>query len=389
MSSSPTRCRGSCVRVPAPVPPGRRPGGLLAVLASVPDPRARRGVRHRVVSVLAISVAAVLAGARAYAVIAEWAGEQSDRGPGRVRGARAGCRPRPRSAGCSPGIDAAVLAAAVGAFVWTRTTVAEGRRVIAIDGKSLRGAGGADGVMPHLVAALDHATGTVLAQLATTAKSNEIPTVRTLLQDAGPDRGGGHDRCHAYPGRHRPAHPGRRRRLPDDGQGQPAQAARDAQGDALEQGPVLTRPPTRGRGRRITRTIKVLQAPTDLAGWADFPGAAQVAQIRRTRTSKTKTRQPEEDRRGRLRDHLRRPPHGTATHAGRVGPAPLADRVPALDPRRRLRRRPQPDPHRHRRRNHGHPTATPRSACSAWPAGPPSPPRYATTNATPTRSLPC
>ncbi len=37
------------------------------------------------------------------------------------------------------------------------------------------------GVMPHLVGALDHATGTVLAQLATTAKSNEIPTVRTLL----------------------------------------------------------------------------------------------------------------------------------------------------------------------------------------------------------------
>ena len=40
----------------------------MEVLASVPDPRARRGVRHRVVAVLAVSVAAVLAGARAYTV---------------------------------------------------------------------------------------------------------------------------------------------------------------------------------------------------------------------------------------------------------------------------------------------------------------------------------
>ena len=56
------------------------------------------------------------------------------------------------------------------------------RRVIAIDGKTVRGARtAADGCAPHLVAALDHATGTVLGQLATAAKSNEIPTVRTLL----------------------------------------------------------------------------------------------------------------------------------------------------------------------------------------------------------------
>ena len=55
--------------------------------------------------------------------------------------------------------------------LWTRTTVSGGRRVIAIDGKSLRGAGNRDGVLPHLVTALDQATGAVLAQLATTAKS--------------------------------------------------------------------------------------------------------------------------------------------------------------------------------------------------------------------------
>jgi hypothetical protein len=70
-------------------------------------------------------------------------------------------------------------------LLWTRTRVVAGRRVIAIDGKTVRGARTATTVgkttAPHLVSAFDHATGTVLGQLATAAKSNEIPTVRTLL----------------------------------------------------------------------------------------------------------------------------------------------------------------------------------------------------------------
>ena len=43
---------------------------------------------------------------------------------------------------------------------------------------------------------------------------------------------------------------------------------------------------TTDRGRRITRTIKIADVPD----WIDFPGAAQVAQLRRTVTDKgTKT----------------------------------------------------------------------------------------------------
>ena len=48
---------------------------LLAALAAVPDPRKARGCRHRLVTVLAIGVCAVLAGARSYVAIAEWAHE--------------------------------------------------------------------------------------------------------------------------------------------------------------------------------------------------------------------------------------------------------------------------------------------------------------------------
>ena len=49
------------------------PTDVVAALATVPDPRARRGIRHRLVTVLALAVCAVLAGARSYVAIAEWA----------------------------------------------------------------------------------------------------------------------------------------------------------------------------------------------------------------------------------------------------------------------------------------------------------------------------
>ena len=48
---------------------------LLAYLARVPDPRAARGRRHRLVTILALAAAAVLAGARSIAAITEWAAD--------------------------------------------------------------------------------------------------------------------------------------------------------------------------------------------------------------------------------------------------------------------------------------------------------------------------
>jgi DDE family transposase len=48
---------------------------LLAYLAAVPDPRAARGRRHRLAAILGLAAAAVLAGARSIAAIAEWAAD--------------------------------------------------------------------------------------------------------------------------------------------------------------------------------------------------------------------------------------------------------------------------------------------------------------------------
>ena len=48
-------------------------GGLMEMLGTVVDPRKPRGVRHPVVTVVAIAICAALSGARGFNAIAEWA----------------------------------------------------------------------------------------------------------------------------------------------------------------------------------------------------------------------------------------------------------------------------------------------------------------------------
>ncbi|NMM91436.1 hypothetical protein B2J88_45280 [Rhodococcus sp. SRB_17] len=55
--------------------------GLLAAFESVPDPRKKRGVRHRFSAILFVSVCAVLSVARSFAAIAEWAADTGTDAP--------------------------------------------------------------------------------------------------------------------------------------------------------------------------------------------------------------------------------------------------------------------------------------------------------------------
>jgi len=50
-------------------------GSLLDALERIPDPRHRRGIRHRPDSMLALAVCGVLSGARSVAALGEWAQE--------------------------------------------------------------------------------------------------------------------------------------------------------------------------------------------------------------------------------------------------------------------------------------------------------------------------
>jgi hypothetical protein len=51
---------------------------LLDLLSQLPDPRKRRGRRHALAGLLAVGIAAVIAGSRSFAAIGQWA---ADAGP--------------------------------------------------------------------------------------------------------------------------------------------------------------------------------------------------------------------------------------------------------------------------------------------------------------------
>src|SRR5688500_2307478 len=95
--------------------------GVLAVLARIADPRKRRGGRHRLGAVVGLAVCAVLAGARSFVAIAEWAADadEATRAELGVTGAVA-CESTFRRT--LQALDADALDDAVGAWAQARTS---------------------------------------------------------------------------------------------------------------------------------------------------------------------------------------------------------------------------------------------------------------------------
>jgi predicted transposase YbfD/YdcC len=165
----------------------QRCADLLEHLARLPDPRKRRGRRHGITAVLAVAVCAVLAGARSFAAIGEWAADVPTGVLAALRVRRdplTGTRQPPGESTLRrvlTGIDTAALDTLVATWLSRHPQRVHSRlRAVAVDGKTLRGSG-APGVQVHLLAALDHATGAVLAQVRVDGKSNEISAFQPLL----------------------------------------------------------------------------------------------------------------------------------------------------------------------------------------------------------------
>jgi predicted transposase YbfD/YdcC len=263
--------------------PAARSQYLLDLLGQVPDPRKKRGRRHPLAGLLAVGIAAVIGGSKSFTAIGQWA---ADAGPEvlTVLGAARGAADESTFRRAFALVSADVLDRVLGAWLWTRAVRAGGRLVIAVDGKTVRGAKGKDGKAPHLVAALAHGIGAVLGQVAVEEKSNEIPAVRELLK-AFADLAGvvltidamhtQHDTAQLILGRgadyvmtvkaNMPTLYRQLKKLP------------------------WTRIPSvssvsKDHGRHARRTIKVALAPA----WIGFEGAAQVAQLRRTVVKKGK-----------------------------------------------------------------------------------------------------
>ena len=69
--------------------PPARSQYLLDLVAQIPDPRKRRGRRHPLAGLIAVGIAAVIAGSRSFAAIGQWAadtGAETLAGLGAARG---------------------------------------------------------------------------------------------------------------------------------------------------------------------------------------------------------------------------------------------------------------------------------------------------------------
>jgi predicted transposase YbfD/YdcC len=188
-SSSPTTLADAATAAGVPARPlsASESISLLQALAAVPDPRKRRGRRHSLQSVLCLALSAILAGARSYAAIADWAAvaEQEVRV----------CADRPHATTFRrvlSQLDPVALQAALTGWVLHRRNAvagqahaaggptAEMRRVLAADGKTLRGARTPDGAQVKVFGVYDQAHALLLTQTSV-VDGDEIAAFTTAL----------------------------------------------------------------------------------------------------------------------------------------------------------------------------------------------------------------
>jgi predicted transposase YbfD/YdcC len=272
--------------MPQIVPP------LAAVLTDFPDFRDPRGVRHPLRAVLLLACVAMLCGARGESAIAEWARNYGETWRAPLGFTRPDGPSQSTVQRIFKGLDCEMLEHRLGqwaAQVIAHRPVAVAAPVpfeaMAIDGKTLRGSAKCGADDAHLLSAFSQRLGIVLGQVAVPDKTNEITAIDDLLA-----------------------------RLVLTGwvittdalltQADIARTIRAAGGDYLM--PVKENQPTlhddlvvlfadadaiclraeevRMHGGRIER--RVLRASTELAGYTDWPGLAQVLCVERRVTRK-------------------------------------------------------------------------------------------------------
>jgi predicted transposase YbfD/YdcC len=257
---------------------------LREVLAEVVDPRARRGVRHPLVVVLAAAVCAVAAGAQSYVAIAEWVADLPVEAAAAL-GVVHKCPCESTIRRVVQRLDGDRFDTVIGSWIQRRCAIGlppGRRRAVAVDGKALRGTKTVDEQPLHLLAVIDHQTRVVLGQInvdgiGEQGKSSEIaafaPLLDTLdLAEVVVTADALHtQRDHVRYLHQRGAHwvltvKGNQPRLRRQLAGLPWRALQ-----------IDHRAAETGHGRREIRSIKVVTIAAGIA----FPHAAQAIQLRR------------------------------------------------------------------------------------------------------------
>jgi hypothetical protein len=159
-------------------------GTLLALLADVPDPRGRQGLRHPLAATLAATVCGILTGARGCEAIAQWVRNQEPRiwhALGSIR--KPPCANTYRK--LLARLPAETLEAVIGR--WMQGLVPEppsdkSPEGVSLDGKTLCGTLDKHQRSIHLLSLFDQQTGGVLRQLAMPPETNEHKAALALLK---------------------------------------------------------------------------------------------------------------------------------------------------------------------------------------------------------------
>ena len=170
------------------VPPGFDPerlplvgeDGLMDLLHTIPDVRSRQGLRHPLVTVIALAVLAMLCGHCSFEAIAQFAASL----PVELRKRLGARRPEPPSEPTFRRVLSRLPADQVDAVItqWIARNALRFNSAIAVDGKTLRGSRDAGSPPVHLLSALLNPQGVVVAQTRVPAKTNEIPCIQSLLE---------------------------------------------------------------------------------------------------------------------------------------------------------------------------------------------------------------
>lgn len=162
---------------------------LLDLLATVPDPRRAQGKMYSLRHILLFSIFSLLSGANSYRAIHSFIDVHlvALRDAFGLRWRRAPAYTSLRA--ILRRLDAQALEHVFRrhAALLVEHVACEGVRVVAFDGKTLRGSFDQfeDRAAVHLVSAFDGASALVLGHLEVDDKSNEIPAVQTLLATLG------------------------------------------------------------------------------------------------------------------------------------------------------------------------------------------------------------
>jgi len=179
------------------LPPARPSGGVMPIsatqadglwqaLLSLPDPRSKQGQRHSKTSILALAVCAVLGGARTVDAIAQAAKLYPQSLLKRFncwfspRTQRYKAPSEPTFRRFLRTVEPEALEKVLGR--WLSEHIGDDD-VLAIDGKTLRGARRADGSVVRLLAAFSTTSQVVLAQREIPPETNEIPVAHEVLEE--------------------------------------------------------------------------------------------------------------------------------------------------------------------------------------------------------------